>query len=72
MGYYPWAEVVLKSERAVIVGAYMVDKQRPTGRLSLYPPLLIDWIRKVGVEVICEGPDGVEPMAGESWKPCWS
>ncbi|OSX77721.1 hypothetical protein BU14_0136s0018 [Porphyra umbilicalis] len=59
----PWAEVVLQSEWAVLAGVYLVEQFRVSRRMWLYPPRLLKWIREVGVDFICQGPDGDEFIA---------
>ena len=59
----PWAWNVVKSEWAVLCGAYLVDEYRLDGKLWLFPRALRQWITRVGPKTVCSGPAGVDEVA---------
>jgi len=56
---------VLRSEWAVMAGAYLVDSFRTRGIMWLYPKALRSWILRVGVRAVCQGPSGSDERAAE-------
>jgi len=60
-----FAGKVLRSEWAVMAGAYLLDCFRTRGILWLYPKALRTWILRVGLRAICQGPEGADDRAVE-------
>ena len=56
---------VLRSERAVLAGAYLVNSFRTRGIMWLHPKSLHSWILRVGLQAICHGPTGPDERAAE-------
>jgi len=56
---------VLRSEWAVLAGAYLVDSFRTRSIKWLYPKSLRSWILRVGFRAICHGPKGSDERAAE-------
>lgn len=59
----PWAWNVLRSEWAVMCGAYLVDEYRQDGKLWLFPRALRQWIVRVGLKTACMGVGGPNEKA---------
>jgi len=57
---------VLRSEWAVMAGAYVLDCFRTRGILWLNPKALRTWILRVGLRAICQGPVGTDDRAVEA------
>ncbi|GAB0491154.1 hypothetical protein MMPV_002403 [Pyropia vietnamensis] len=56
---------VLRSEWAVLAGAFLLESYRARNILWLYPPVLCQWILRVGSSFICQGEDGHDEEAAE-------
>jgi len=66
-----FAVKVLRSEWAVLAGAYLVDSFRTRGIIWLYPKSFRSWILRVGLRAICHGPTAPDDQAAEVLGALW-